>query len=166
MESEDGFLNVIADDPCDLVTHVVYADWLEERGDERAACLRAWLDMLSIPYEDASYRVLEAAVREYQALIGAADPAWVRRLASARDWVDVLLAQTLARLHLRVRHGRKADRQWVEPPAQRKEVWYVHYWRNPPERRKGNPWREQGHLRVDRVTGEVLPLPLRLGERT
>jgi uncharacterized protein (TIGR02996 family) len=158
MEAEDGFLHVIADDPCDLVTHVVYADWLEERGDERAACLRAWLDLLSIPYEDAGYRVLEAAVREYQALIQAADPAWVRRMAAARDWVDVLLAETLARLHLRVRHGRKADRQWVEPPYEtsfRPGVWCVPYWRSPPERRKVNSWRDRSCLRVDRVTGEV-----------
>src|SRR5262249_44717851 len=41
MTDEAAFLDALRADPLDDVTRQVYADWLEERGDERAALLRA-----------------------------------------------------------------------------------------------------------------------------
>src|SRR5690242_18256365 len=41
--TDDVFLDALAADPLDDVTRAVYADWLEERGDARAAFLRAEL---------------------------------------------------------------------------------------------------------------------------
>jgi uncharacterized protein (TIGR02996 family) len=41
MATEQGFVQALADDPDDDTTRLVFADWLEERGDPRAAWLRA-----------------------------------------------------------------------------------------------------------------------------
>jgi uncharacterized protein (TIGR02996 family) len=41
VNEEAGFLDALGRDPADDVTRAVYADWLEERGDGRAAFLRA-----------------------------------------------------------------------------------------------------------------------------
>lgn len=40
MSEDDGFIVAILNDPYDLSLRLVYADWLEERGDPRAAFLR------------------------------------------------------------------------------------------------------------------------------
>ena len=38
--SDDGYLAAIADTPADDLVRLVYADWLDERGDDRATFLR------------------------------------------------------------------------------------------------------------------------------
>jgi uncharacterized protein (TIGR02996 family) len=161
MMDEEGFLIAIADEPADLVSQLVYADWLEERGDERSACLRAWFEVIDIPYSEATYRLLQSTIEVYQSRIEAVDPAWVQRMAKARDWVDEELARDLARLYLRTRHGRKSDRQWIEAPKPSffDPFWYVSYWRNLPDRRKWNHWRDKRYLKVDRITGAVQEPP-------
>jgi len=159
MGEEDAFLNAIAEDPSDLDTHLVYSDWLDDRGEERAAaCLRAWCAMASVPCSEAAYPLLQTRIEHYRLQLQAADPAWVQRLAKARDWVDTSLAERVARLYLRVRHGRKADRQWIDqiqPAFFVSNEWSVSYWRNPPTRRKARHWRAKSCLRVDRFTAEV-----------
>ena len=40
MDNEEPFLRAIADNAADDTARLVYADWLEERGDPRAAFLR------------------------------------------------------------------------------------------------------------------------------
>lgn len=40
MNDEQGFLRILAENPTDNVTRLVYADWLEERQDARAHFLR------------------------------------------------------------------------------------------------------------------------------
>src|SRR5262245_38486286 len=40
MNQEEGFLRAIAAEPGDDTVRLVYADWLEERGDPRAEFLR------------------------------------------------------------------------------------------------------------------------------
>lgn len=45
MNDERGFLEQIKDDPDDLSTWLVYADWLDEQGDARGEYLRAELEL-------------------------------------------------------------------------------------------------------------------------
>jgi len=161
MGEEEGFLNAIADDGSDLVPQLVYADWLEERGDEgAAACLRAWIELIAFPYGDATFRLLQSRLEQYQSQIQAADPEWVRRMAKARDWVDADLAEKVARLYLRTRQGRKTDRQWLQrifPPSFDGKDWGVAYWRNSPDPTKVRSWQGNSiNLTVDRVTAWVL----------
>ncbi len=40
MTEEQAFLDAIKANPSDRALRLIYADWLEERGDERAAALR------------------------------------------------------------------------------------------------------------------------------
>jgi uncharacterized protein (TIGR02996 family) len=40
MDEEAGFIDAILANPSEDATRLVYADWLEERGDPRAAYLR------------------------------------------------------------------------------------------------------------------------------
>ena len=167
MGADDGFLRAIAEDPQDLATHLVYADWLEENGQERVSdCLRTWCQLVAIPYSEDNYKLLAVWVERYRShLYATPHPGWVHRLAKVRDWVDASLAEKVARLHLRIRHGRKEDRQWIEPPHDASAfggyVWHVQYWRNPPSRRRigGSlllqAYWEQNCLEVDRITSEI-----------
>jgi uncharacterized protein (TIGR02996 family) len=153
VDEEEGFLVVLATAPTDITTHLVYADWLEEHDDLGSECLRAWVELVQLPYEDARYRVLLALVERFQASLKCAEPEWVELVGRSRDWVDSALAEKVTRLHLRVRHGRKSDRQWLRR-ADRSvlmPVWRVSYWRHNPAMAKGNSW----HLERDRCTVEV-----------
>jgi uncharacterized protein (TIGR02996 family) len=154
---EDGYLNEIAHNPCDAAVQLVYADWLEERGDKRAACLRAWFELLAIPYDEANFRLLRSAVERYRLQILNVDRAWVERLAEARDWVDAELAEKVVRLYLRTHQGRTSDRQWIKWVISgcSHGNWEVRYWRESPHRANANCWRDTIPLSVDRVTAEV-----------
>jgi uncharacterized protein (TIGR02996 family) len=50
--NESAFLDALAADPSDHTTRLVYADWLEERGDPRAAYVRADAALATIWPED------------------------------------------------------------------------------------------------------------------
>jgi uncharacterized protein (TIGR02996 family) len=44
---EDSFLKAIDDQPYDSTTRLIYADWLEEKGDSESAAMQRWVgDML------------------------------------------------------------------------------------------------------------------------
>jgi uncharacterized protein (TIGR02996 family) len=64
MGEDEAFLRAIRAQPTDDTTRLVYADWLDERGDPRGEYLRAWFQ-------------LEDAVRKLAALRPSLDPAWV-----------------------------------------------------------------------------------------
>ncbi len=155
VDDEAGFLAALAVAPENLTVHRVYADWLDDRGDPGGEALRVWTELVRTPYEDASYRALFALAEQFRAALRAADPDWVQRVGKARPWVGARLASTLARLHLRVRHGRKADRQWLNRPVLAWPAWQVVYWRNRPGGPKAIRWRDCMSLTVDRITGEV-----------
>ena len=72
--TESAFLDALTADPSDYTTRLVYADWLEERGDARAAFVRADAALATIWPEDKAW--LPAA----QALTPLA-------LAFDRDWL-------------------------------------------------------------------------------
>jgi uncharacterized protein (TIGR02996 family) len=158
VDDEAGFLAALAIAPDDLIAHLVYADWLEERGDPGAACLRLWVELLGSRYEESSYRSLLELMERFRVSLRAAEPEWVELVGEAREWVGSGLAELATRLHLRVREGRKEDRQWIDRVYRSAlhPVWHVSYWLNPPERRKATLWREPRNcLMVDRVTGEI-----------
>jgi uncharacterized protein (TIGR02996 family) len=166
VDEEAGFLAALATAPTNLLTHLIYADWLDEHDDPGGSCLRAWVELVQLPHSDATYRHLLAALEQYQVALGCADPLWVALVGEARIWVDAALAEKVARLHLRVRHGRKSDRQWLGRPNRRfwSPLWSVPFWRNNPNAAKGTQWadrvcwraeRDQCVVRVDPVTATV-----------
>jgi uncharacterized protein (TIGR02996 family) len=71
MTQEQGFLDQLTASPGDDVTRLVYADWLEDRGDPRAAYLRAEQELARLAENDARYAQLEQAVSEQAACLPA-----------------------------------------------------------------------------------------------
>jgi len=67
MSHEQGFLDQLRADPADQVTRLVYADWLDERGDPRGAYLRAEQELAGLPEEDPRFADLDRAVSEQAA---------------------------------------------------------------------------------------------------
>jgi uncharacterized protein (TIGR02996 family) len=49
MREEDAFLKAIQANPADDLSRLVYADWLEERGDARSEFLRVHVALRSLP---------------------------------------------------------------------------------------------------------------------
>ena len=52
MDQERAFLDEMAANPGGHTTRLVFADWLEERGDARADLLRLLDELLSIEVDD------------------------------------------------------------------------------------------------------------------
>jgi uncharacterized protein (TIGR02996 family) len=59
MDHEQAFLAEIADNPADDAPRLIFADWLEERGDLRAELLRLLNELIHI-------NVLDRAAKEAQ----------------------------------------------------------------------------------------------------
>jgi uncharacterized protein (TIGR02996 family) len=64
MSGEEGFLRAIAENPAEDGPRLVYADWLEERGDPRAEILRLEDALSRCPDGDSRRASLEARLRE------------------------------------------------------------------------------------------------------
>jgi uncharacterized protein (TIGR02996 family) len=62
--THDGFLRAILDEPDDDVHRLVYADWLDERGDPRGEFIRAQVEAAALPPGDARRPALEARALE------------------------------------------------------------------------------------------------------
>jgi uncharacterized protein (TIGR02996 family) len=74
---DEAFLRAIVDAPADEAPRLVYADWLDERGDPRGAYLRAvvtWGPRL----HDVGTR--EKAERQFRHAARSLDPVWVARV--------------------------------------------------------------------------------------
>ena len=69
MSTEQGFLNQLAVEPGDEVTRLVYADWLEDQGDPRAAYLRAETELAGLTEDDPRYAELNRTVSEQAAAL-------------------------------------------------------------------------------------------------
>lgn len=87
MRDEDGFLTAIKADPNDDVPRLVYADWLEERGDPRAHFIRLHLAMTAAAPDHTDW---VAGEHELSLLRKCCDPAWLaviepERIPSADD---------------------------------------------------------------------------------
>jgi uncharacterized protein (TIGR02996 family) len=74
MTPDQGFLQAILASPDDDTHRLVYADWLDERGDPRGRYLRAEVQLAALTEEDPAYAAREA---ELQALREGLDPTWL-----------------------------------------------------------------------------------------
>src|SRR5262245_26914913 len=75
--SEDLFIDAVLAEPGAHAPRLLYADWLEERGDPRAEFLRLDCQLLNTPPEDEHFSLLRSRLQE---LSGALDPDWVALL--------------------------------------------------------------------------------------
>jgi uncharacterized protein (TIGR02996 family) len=67
VSEENAFLEAIAANPGDDPTRLVYADWLEERGDSRAEYLRGEVDIAGMSESNPRYANLEWRLRQLRA---------------------------------------------------------------------------------------------------
>ncbi len=68
MDEEHRFLSAILGSPTDQALRLVYADWLEERGDPRGEFLRIQCQLDNSPPIGDHYRALQARAEELRAL--------------------------------------------------------------------------------------------------
>src|SRR5690349_17980473 len=67
MSQEDAFLQAIIDSPDDDAPRLLFADWLEERGDvARAEFIRVQIELARLPFDDERVSALQA--REFRLL--------------------------------------------------------------------------------------------------
>jgi uncharacterized protein (TIGR02996 family) len=111
MTDEDPFIRAILDSPGDETPRLVYADWLEERGDPRGAYLRA--EQEAVRTGDTS-KMLELAV--------GLDPVWVARVTLPP------LGVCCEHVHVRER-GPDIDAQDIEQFEQRCGITLSHDYR-------------------------------------
>lgn len=81
MTDDEAFVRRIVDGPGDDLPRLVYADWLDERGDPRAAYLRAeheWALTVKLPHTD---RVPLSVPPELLRMAEELDPVWVARVS-------------------------------------------------------------------------------------
>ena len=76
---EDGFLRALADNPHDDALRLVYADYLDERGDSRGELLRLQIALASNPESDPQRAELQARLRH---LRSEASPEWLALVES------------------------------------------------------------------------------------
>jgi uncharacterized protein (TIGR02996 family) len=82
MTEEDGFLRSIAQRPEDDTNRLVFADWLEERGDWRAGFLRLACALRGVAGEKEHYSAIETCWRELQQAL---DHTWGASVMSPPD---------------------------------------------------------------------------------
>lgn len=82
MTAEESFLPALDADPADDVTRLVYADWLEERGDVRGEYLRREVELGQRSEDDPLHRAAEARCAE---LRGQVPRPWLRRAGKRFD---------------------------------------------------------------------------------
>ncbi|MGF1577834.1 MAG: TIGR02996 domain-containing protein [Gemmataceae bacterium] len=86
MTDEDKLIRAILADPSNHVVRLVYADWLEERGDttslHQAEYLRVECELDTLVSDEAKHRRLRKQLRELRELVG---DDWWRQF----DWAKV-----------------------------------------------------------------------------
>jgi uncharacterized protein (TIGR02996 family) len=109
VNEEAAFLNRIAESPDDTVTRLVYADWLDERGDsERARYLRIesrWEVPSKAASNDSEWtkrfpnpeEAYPALFRSLTEISGKLDPTWLADVSRIRHHVQELLLPLVAR---------------------------------------------------------------------
>ena len=83
MPTEDDFLRAILDDVDDASCRLVFADWLEERGDPRGEWLRIDCELAKVGPKDRRRKALEARKQQLRESQGESLIVWERAFASA-----------------------------------------------------------------------------------
>jgi uncharacterized protein (TIGR02996 family) len=79
MNQEEAFLQAIREDPDDDTVRLIFADWLEERGDPRGEFIRVQMELARLPEDDPRRRPLQG---RSEALLRQHEPRWVGSLSS------------------------------------------------------------------------------------
>src|SRR5271166_1502115 len=85
MSNEEAFLAAIREFPDDNVPRLIYADWLEERGDPRAKFLRMECLLKNASPQDGKYAELKAHLR---AISSQVDLEWAALVSRAPIWLE------------------------------------------------------------------------------
>jgi uncharacterized protein (TIGR02996 family) len=85
--AEDRFIQAILANPDDVSIRLVYADWLEERGDSRGEFLRLEAALMGLPREDPRWAGMAVRLRELRATLD-------------RDWLTALGRSPIERCQL------------------------------------------------------------------
>jgi uncharacterized protein (TIGR02996 family) len=80
VSEDESFLSQIFDDPEDNTLRLIYADWLEERGDERGELIRSRSQLAALPAKNRQRKKLQQRERE---LTARCDPDWLVMLERA-----------------------------------------------------------------------------------
>ena len=117
--------------------------------------LRRWCELLAVSYSEETFRSIRTLADCYREQLRTADPKWLAKLGRVRMWVGRELAVKLVRVYLRIRHGRKEDRQHIGFESWQYEgEWELYYWRQPPTH-KQTSWHGKSWLRVNKLSGEI-----------
>src|SRR4051812_28311569 len=86
MAEERAFLAALAANPGDDVTRLVYADWLDDHRDVRAAFLRNEIELASLDVNDPRAVALS---QQLSSQLRTLSPDWVRAAGKRWDvWLD------------------------------------------------------------------------------
>ena len=110
MTTEDDFQAALDAHPDDWQTRLVFADWLQERGDPRAEGYRALARLRRIPESISNESFWWFSSRNY-----CAD----RRQTLPQDWFDCLPKKNRTYLFPVAREKVRSPRRWVEDTAAR-----------------------------------------------
>jgi uncharacterized protein (TIGR02996 family) len=86
MPDEQAFLQILCENSLDDATRLVYADWLEERGDPRAHYLRREMLLAESQESEEGHAALEEEVRRSRSEL---DPDWIELAGKKFDLVLV-----------------------------------------------------------------------------
>jgi uncharacterized protein (TIGR02996 family) len=120
---DEAFLRAIAAAPADDLPRLVYADWLEERDDPRAAFLRAEVELTRAGMTAGG----RARLREYRAAL---DPDWWPRVARAAAGDRLAFRCTSCRLPLTGPLWPLADPAWLGEADETPLVPAGFYWQS------------------------------------
>src|SRR5262249_25749649 len=133
MTEEDAFISAILASPCDDAPRLMFADWLEERGDPRDEFLRVSVRLEALSGQDPPQE-MKAKLRRVRAIAGLR-----QRLRELREVVSLAWALQLSRGWIEpcnlVGWGANCPRRWEqlretdEPTVRRcghcsRHVWY------------------------------------------
>src|SRR5437867_4536323 len=77
MSQDEGFLRAIIEEPDDVGLRLIYADWLEERGDPRGEFIRVQCQLEELKEYDPRFKELKAREGE---LLAAHEREWFGEL--------------------------------------------------------------------------------------
>lgn len=110
---EHTLLVAIRQFPNELTTHLVYADWLSEyRQESRAAVLRAWVEVVRLPYSAANGAAVLRALQGYWNSLLEEDARWLEAMERLRPWIPIPLAEKIVRVCIEDVYGPMEAETW------------------------------------------------------